>query len=400
MRAPQPLFFAFYVSTLCIPAMGQPVSAPEKPVIERLNETPQGSQNTHTDTVTNEGHTESRENTPTATTSPKAVCSVDRAASLLNSPDRVGYGRHTRGGADAESITWVTNLNDSGEGSLRAALSQPPPKWIAFDDSLKDGTIYVSSQLPTSGDLTIDGRGSDGPLNITIAATDSITHLLVFWAGNVIIHGVTIDGQNTSATGLMARTGSNFWIDHVTAQNWIADDAVSIGRVGSDQTADNITISNYHARNTSKAILFYGEETNPPRGNLTVFKSILAATERNPKISYQKHAHVFNNYIHSYLYTGIQAHRGSNIFVENNFVSATNSGKKWRAIAGVDWEADTNGIAYSVGNIIENGEEYNVVKERYEIEYDYDILPTDAVVDYVEKNAGAINANLTIELCQ
>ena len=395
MKTSATLTLPFFIWTLSEFVFAQSLSLPATPTLEMLEDAPGIEQPGNSNTGTSDLEPLDSDSSISA----KTGCRIDRIASLLNSPDRIGYGADTNGGGEATEITWVTNLNDSGEGSLRDALGKPAPKWIAFDDSLKNGTILVQTQLPTSGDMTIDGRGSNGPLNITIAPTSDVNHMLVFWEGNVIIHGVILDGQNTNATGLMARTGNNFWIDQVTAKNWVADDAISIGRIGSSNTADNITISNYHARDTSKAILFYGEETSPRRGKLTLFRSILAATERNPKISYQKHAHIFNNYVHSYLYTGIQAHRGAEIYAENNLVSATTAFKKWRAIAGVDWEVDSNGTTYSVGNIVENGDEFNVIASSFDIEYDYPLLPTEEVVQYVTENAGAENANLTLDIC-
>ena len=71
-----------------------------------------------------------------------------------------GYGTHTPGGAGGE-IYHVTNLNDSGPGSLRDALSSPGPRIIRF---VVGGTIGLNSRLHVLGSyITIDGLSAPYP---------------------------------------------------------------------------------------------------------------------------------------------------------------------------------------------------------------------------------------------
>ena len=76
--------------------------------------------------------------------------------------DLNGFGKNTTGGKSGKVIE-VTNLKDSGSGSLRDAVSKSGRTWIVFKRGLK-GTIKLKSVLKVGSNTTIDGRGA----NITV----------------------------------------------------------------------------------------------------------------------------------------------------------------------------------------------------------------------------------------
>jgi pectate lyase len=86
-----------------------------------------------------------------------AVPLLSSAAETLAFPGAEGFGRLTAGGNSGD-VVHVANLNDTGPGSFRDAVSQPN-RIVLFDVS---GVIRLQSNVAVSSQLTLDGQTAPG----------------------------------------------------------------------------------------------------------------------------------------------------------------------------------------------------------------------------------------------
>jgi hypothetical protein len=149
-------------------------------------------------------------------------------------PDAEGYGRFARGGRGGKVVA-VTNLNDSGPGSLREAVTNDiGPRTIVFTTS---GIIQLNSRLVLSQPyVTVAGQTAPGkgicirsaPFGVT-GNDDIVQNLRVRIGG-----GPTYDG--------MGLTGAdNSIIDHCSI-SWTIDESFS-SRSGKNITLQRTLIS-------------------------------------------------------------------------------------------------------------------------------------------------------------
>ena len=157
-----------------------------------------------------------------ALTTMLVACVGTMSAQAPAFPGAEGFGRYTTGGRGGK-IIHVTNLNDSGTGSLRWALSQSGAKTIVFDVG---GYIDLKSDLNVSSNTTIAGQTALG---------DGITlryYTLYFGkCDNVIVRFIRcrrsqVKDINDGADATWGRYRKNIVIDHCSF-SWSIDEVAS-----------------------------------------------------------------------------------------------------------------------------------------------------------------------------
>ncbi|HWP39337.1 MAG TPA: hypothetical protein VNL70_00330, partial [Tepidisphaeraceae bacterium] len=156
---------------------------------------------------------------------------------MLAFPEAEGFGRFAAGpraNLSSATVYHVTNLNDSGPGSLRDALSQPN-RYVVFDVG---GIINLSSVITVASNIYIAGQtapGGIGVYNNRVAFHGANNLISRYWS----IRLGTSQGRQDAAS--LVRGQNMIW-DHMSI-TWGVDGTFDINP-DSGQIIDNITIQN------------------------------------------------------------------------------------------------------------------------------------------------------------
>lgn len=136
-------------------------------------------------------------------------------------PGAEGHGRYVTGGRGGE-VRHVTNLNDSGTGSFRAAVSGSAKKIVVFDVA---GVIALNSDLTIGANTTIEGQTAPKP-GITLRY-----YTVLYGGNNIIVRFIRFRrGQekdiNDGADATWTRNKKDIILDHCSF-SWSIDEVAS-----------------------------------------------------------------------------------------------------------------------------------------------------------------------------
>ncbi|MDE6560593.1 MAG: fibronectin type III domain-containing protein [Muribaculaceae bacterium] len=204
-----------------------------------------------------------------------SAASMSAQDALLAFPGAEGFGRYATGGRGGE-IYHVTNLNDSGTGSLRDAVSKPN-RIVVFDVS---GVIHLKSRLTFKNNLTILGQTAPGEGVQVYGNGVSFSN-----ANNIIVRylrvrmGVNGDSGKDAAG---VASGHDMIFDHMSVL-WGRDENFSVSSDTKGTGPANVTIQN--------SIIGQGLQPHSCGGliqtdnGVTLFRNLyIENATRNPKV--------------------------------------------------------------------------------------------------------------------
>ncbi|MEZ4855950.1 MAG: T9SS type A sorting domain-containing protein [Gelidibacter sp.] len=289
-----------------------------------------------------------------------AFLSSNLFSQQLAFPSAEGFGRFASGGRGGIVIR-VTNLNNSGPGSLRAALEANGTRTVVFEVGgtidLSGNNIYIAH-----GNLTVAGQTApgDGILikggMVQVEASNVIIRYIRFRPGST----ANTDTDGLSITAWSGKTVSDIIVDHCSI-SWAKDENFDIRAVGSGMVSD-ITIQYSIISECNKGALA-GQRTY----NKTYYKNLFANNfERNIRTNFPNPGtfdfEMINNLVYAFKWPTVPS-LGSKFTVLNNKYKASSQVAISIDVI-VDGEESGQGTvsetyAYISGNILAQGTQQN-----------------------------------------
>lgn len=270
-----------------------------------------------------------------------------------------GFGACAQGG-DSYSIVYVTNLQDAGSGSLRAALAGGYRR-VHFRVA---GTITLTDEIQIrSPYITVDGTTAPSP-GITLKNYG----LIVRGGGhNTILKNIRI--RNAAQDGIWITDGARcVVIDHVSIHN-SGDGNCDITRTNTRDITVQWSLFAEPAGEEKNALLAFGSSRMTMHHNLWI-----ASRQRNPQASYSDSGALDPNttldFRNNFVYDwrgglGTRIRRGSRANVVNNYYSGSDKDdaliicKPGSTVSECDDGSLNNVKAYVRGNINVGGPNIN-----------------------------------------
>lgn len=334
-------------------------------------------------------------------------------------PSAEGFGQFSQGGRSGQIIK-VTNLKDSGLGSLRHCIDQQFPRICVFEVS---GLIEVKSPLFINGGgpesyITIAGQTAPYP-GIMLRSDPSMKDSLLRVGGShVIIQHLRVRPGPTSVESSIHDAveivgGSDIILDHLSV-SWGTDETFSTWHAPQNVSIQNSIIAEGLFCSThsdgchSKGLLIGGDGSK----NISVVKNLIAhQRQRLPLIKTEFGSNqVINNLSYNPEWAGSfsQGNYGRvNIdYINNNYKQGPNT-RSGNGFISVDDSKGNQFAIYLKGNKLYNQanatiyvDNYSQDVQKYQVSTPHnlagvDILPVDEAFEQVLVNAGA---NMQLDL--
>ena len=272
-------------------------------------------------------------------------------AQQLAFPGAEGYGRFALGGRGGK-VMFVTNLNDSGPGSLRAAIDAQGPRIVIFKIS---GTIELQSNLRIEHPrITIAGQTTPG---------DGIClrkYPLIISADNSVVRYIRVrlgDEADNKVDGIDVSDAENVIVDHCSV-SWTLDEAVNTYHGTKNVTIQWCLIS--ESLHNSRLQQGHGFAASLGGINTSYHHNLLANNAgRNPSIAGEKSNPTINldfrnNVIFNWQYRTLDG-RPRSINVVNNYYKAGPASREGLKIVKIQSLEDGSfGRWYVQGNVFED----------------------------------------------
>lgn len=265
------------------------------------------------------------------------VASQGKTPPLKAFPTAEGFAKFAKGGRGGQVLK-VTNLNDAGPGSLRAAIDASGPRTVVFEVS---GTITLESGLLVKNSyLTIAGQTAPGQgIQLKVAPTANFAAFTVGTSDNtttdVIVRYLKVrpgPGKQDSVNGdgIQILGGENIIIDHCSIA-WATDEVFSTWYGPKNVTLQNSIIAEgLYESVHQKGIHSMGNLIGDDSDRISIHRNLMISNaQRNPLINAKKGLfEVTNNLIYNWRYFGaVFSSQGENddqlqVNLINNFFKA------------------------------------------------------------------------------
>jgi pectate lyase len=221
---------------------------------------------------------------------PRSALALPDRPSLL--AQRAGFAAPVTGG-NAGSDYVVTNLDDSGSGSLRAGLTVSGARWISFAVS---GVINLLSPINAAADKTVDAREGD----VTLTGHG----IYINGVDNVILCNLVFNAAGSDAADDAVRVVNDYdlvWIHHCSFTN-TPDGLIDTTNMRSWKRSHRSTYSWNHFHHHDKVCLNNIDTLRNPNTHASNFRmsfhhNLFENNVQRQPLMHQGRFHLWNNYI-------------------------------------------------------------------------------------------------------